>query len=241
MSRKFILERDYHEEGEKLYKKKTVALNPGITVLVGCNGIGKTTFLHQIRDRLKDYDIPCIEYDNLHDGGKQSVSKASFYSNFEFMAMAMQSSEGENIVLNIGKFASDLRKFIETGVPKENNTFAKAFKNFNDKEDKSKELISERWILLDAVDSGLSVDNIVDIKEQLFKTILENNFGNEIYIVISANEYEMARGEQCFDVYNGKYITFKDYEEYRNMILESKKWKEERVKLRKDLFQTYEE
>ena len=56
--------------------------------------------------------------------------------------------------------------------------------------------------MLDAVDSGLSVDNIVDVKEQLFKTILEYNYGNEIYIVISANEYEMARGEQCFDVYN---------------------------------------
>lgn len=83
---------------------------------------------------------------------------------------------------------------------------------------------------MDAVDGGLSVDNIVDIKEQLFKTILEHNFGNEIYIVISANEYEMARGEQCFDVYNGKYIIFKDYENYRNMILDWKKWKEERVK-----------
>ena len=95
-------------------------------------------------------------------------------------------------------------------------------------------IIPERWILLDAVDSGLSVDNIVDIKEGLFKTILEYNYGNEIYMVISANEYEMARGEQCFDVYNGKYITFKNYEEYRSMILESKKWKEERVKVMND-------
>lgn len=92
-----------------------------------------------------------------------------------------------------------------------------------------KEIPKERWILLDAVDSGLSVDNIIDLKEQLFKTILEEyNFGNEIYILISANEYEMARDEQCFDVYNGKYITFKDYEEYRKFILESKKWKEQR-------------
>lgn len=84
---------------------------------------------------------------------------------------------------------------------------------------------------MDAVDSGLSVDNIVDVKDLLFKTILEYNYGNDIYIVISANEYEMARGEQCFDVYNGKYVTFNDYEEYRNMILERKEWKEERVKV----------
>lgn len=84
--------------------------------------------------------------------------------------------------------------------------------------------------MLDAVDSGLSVDNIVDVKEQLFKTVLEYNYGNEIYIVVSANEYEMARGEQCFDVYNGEYITFENYEDYRKMILESKKWKIEREK-----------
>ena len=47
--------------------------------------------------------------------------------------------------------------------------------------------------------------------------------------MVSANEYEMANGEQCLDVYNGKHITFKDYDEYRNMIPESRKWKEERI------------
>lgn len=61
MSRKFVLEKDYYEEGVNLYKKKTVTINSGVTVLVGCNGIGKTTFLHQIRDRLKKQNIPCIQ------------------------------------------------------------------------------------------------------------------------------------------------------------------------------------
>ena len=81
---------------------------------------------------------------------------------------------------------------------------------------------------MDAIDSGLSIDNIVDIKEYLFKTVLENNFGKEIYILVVAKEYEMARGENCFDVRNGKYIKFKDYENYRNFVLKSKEWKEER-------------
>ena len=57
MSRKFVLEKDYYEEGVNLYKKKTVTINSGVTVLVGCNGIGKTTFLHQIRDRLKKQNL----------------------------------------------------------------------------------------------------------------------------------------------------------------------------------------
>ena len=88
-----------------------------------------------------------------------------------------------------------------------------------------KKIPAERWIFLDAIDSGLSVDNIVDVKEYLFNTILKCNYGNEIYIIVSANEYEMARGEQCFDVYNGKYITFNNYEEYRQFVIESKEWK----------------
>jgi hypothetical protein len=105
--------------------------------------------------------------------------------------------------------------------------FAKCFGN-TDNDESEKEPVKERWILLDAIDSGLSVDNIVKLKEELFKTILEYNEGNEIYIIVSANEYEMARQEQCFDVYNGKYITFNDYEEYRQFILETNEIKLQR-------------
>lgn len=231
MSRKFTLERDYYDEGFNLYKKKTITIRPGVTILVGCNGIGKTTLLHQIRDKLKEEKIPYITFDNLKDGGSHSISEAGFYGNFGFMATAMCSSEGENIVMNICNLAARLREFVDKGEdPKEkiHIKLAKSIREINGEEIEEPEIPKERWILLDAVDSGLSVDNIVDIKEQLFKTILEYNYGNEIYIVISANEYEMARGEQCFDVYNGKYLTFKDYEEYRNLVLQSKEWKNQR-------------
>lgn len=234
MSHKFILERDYYDEGFNLYKNKTVIINPGLTVLVGCNGIGKTTFQKQIKNRLKKLNIPYIGYDNLHDGGSSSVSKASFYGNYSFMASAISSSEGENIVLNMKQLASELGYFVKTGITKDSNPFVDVFKSLDGTQEETQETIpAERWILLDAVDSGLSVDNIIDIKEHLFKTIFKHNFNNEIYIIVSANEYEFARGEQCFDVYNGKYIQFKDYEEYRNMILESKKWKSERYKKEK--------
>ena len=231
MIRKFELERDYYDEGFNLYKKKTIIIKPGVTVLVGCNGIGKSTLLRQIKDNLKKENIPYITFDNLKDGGSNSISEASFYGNFGFMATAMCSSEGENIVMNICNLAARLREFVDKGEdPKERKhiQLARSIAQINGEKIEESEIPKERWILLDAVDSGLSVDNIVDIKEQLFKTILEYNYGNEIYIVISANEYEMAPGEQCFDVYNGKYITFKDYEEYRDMVLQSKKWKYQR-------------
>ena len=88
---------------------------------------------------------------------------------------------------------------------------------------------NERWILLDAIDSGLSVDNIVDIKEYLFKTILEDA-GDQVVvrIIISANEYEICRNEQCMDVHTGKYRTFKGYESYRKFILKSREIKDKR-------------
>ena len=170
-------------------------------------------------------------FDNLHEGGSKSVSEASFFGDFGFLATAIQSSEGENIVMNMGKLAARLGKFVKDGEdPKEKEyiQLARSIAQISGEEVAEVEIPKERWILIDAVDSGFSVDNIVDLKEQLFKTILEYNYGNEIYIVISANEYEMARVEQCFDVYNGNYVRFKDYEEYRNFVLQSKEWKNKR-------------
>lgn len=137
----------------------------------------------------------------------------------------------QNIVMNIGNLAARLKQFLETGEdPKEKkyNQLAHHFAKANEEGTEEKEIPNERWILLDAVDSGLSVDNVTDIKEQLFKMILGHNYENDIYIVISANAYEMARSEQCFDVYNGKYVKFADYEEYRHFVLKSKEWKRSR-------------
>ena len=53
--------------------------------------------------------------------------------------------------------------------------------------------------------------------------------GKNIYIIIAANEYELARNADCFDVNAGKYIRFNDYEEYRTFIINSRKKKEARI------------
>lgn len=230
MSRKIILEPDYYGEGEKLYKKKSVTFEEGVTVLVGCNGIGKTTLLHQIKDNLRKNKIPYMEYDNLHDGGSNARAQAGFEENFAFLATSMCASEGENIIMNIGQFAGKLRNFILTG--KNENHYHRLIESFQaltDENKKEEHIPDERWILLDAVDSGLSVDNIVELKEYLFNTILNDDHGKKVYIVVSANEYEMARGENCINVYECKNIKFNDYEEYRKCILESKKYKEKRL------------
>lgn len=231
MSRKFKVNENPYDSGVELFQKKTMTINPGVTVLVGCNGIGKTTLLKLIENELKKKDIPVAHFDNLSDGGSSSRSESLYYGDFEFFAECLQSSEGENIVLNLVNLSKKLGIFIRTGQYNlRKNKLAAAFASAagNDKDNTEKKISNERWILFDAVDSGLSVDNILDLKEGLFKTILENEKEKEVYILVSANEYEMASGESCFDVYHGEYLSFKAYEEYKSFIIDSRKWKEDR-------------
>ena len=85
------------------------------------------------------------------------------------------------------------------------------------------------FVLLDAIDSGFSVDNILDLKEYLFNTILKDcNGKRDVYIICSANEYELCNGERCFDVQNAKYIEFKNYDEYKEFIFKSRENKDKR-------------
>ena len=220
--KKIKIDKDYYEEGTELFKKKSATIHPGVTVLVGCNGTGKTTLLYQISNFLKKEKIPHIRYDNLTNGGNGAAGEALSNNDYELFANLKFSSEGESIMTNLSVFAARLLYFVKTGNDKANPFFG-VFKQDEEKMATS----NERWILLDAIDSGTSIDNIVEIKH-LFNTILENNFGKEIYIIVSANSYEMTTDEQCYDVYNGKYITFSSYEEYREFIIDSRRKKDRR-------------
>lgn len=217
---------------ERIYSRKMVEIEPGVTVLVGCNGAGKTTLLMCMEAGLKEKGIPYIKFDNLHDGGSKAISAAAFHEDFEFVATSVCSSEGENISMNIVQLSKKVAYFMKHGEVKDGfeglRKLMDELARDEDDEAEEKESVKERWILLDAVDSGFSIDNILDFKEYFLKPVLEYGFGNEIYIVISANSYEMANREQCLDVYSGEYVTFKDYEEYKKFILETRERKEKR-------------
>ena len=115
--RKIDIWRDPFDSGYHLCEKENIEFKEGFTVLVGCNGSGKTTMLHNIKEKVKKEDIPVLEYNNLHDGGSKSISEAFFDGDYEFGAMAMTSSEGENINIMLGNLASKLGRFIHTGEP----------------------------------------------------------------------------------------------------------------------------
>lgn len=205
MSRHFMLCDDWYGDDVKIFKKNNIEIKTGVTVLVGCNGAGKTTLLHQIKQKLENENIPVLLHDNKTEGERRLKDRSVFSGDFETVARLMMNSEGENIVNVLEDVARKMGR-LTRDYPDSN----------------------EIWFLFDAIDSGLSIDNVIDIKEQLIPIVIEHNSDKDIYFVISANSYEFARNENCLDVINGKYIRFKDYEDYRDFILNSKKQKLER-------------
>lgn len=208
MSREFKIDKDFYIEGEIIFNKDEFIIEPGLTVLVGCNGSGKTSLLNGIKETLENENIEFIYFDNRTQGDDRAVSHAGFIGDFDFLASAVMSSEGENIMLNLGKTVEKIGKKLR------NN-------------------LSEFWILMDAVDSGFSIDGILDLKN-VFNLILNDNRNTDIYIVAAANCYELANNESCFDVTNCEYISFKDYDEYKQFIINSRKLKDIRYKKTKE-------
>ena len=199
MSRKFKISTKYYGD-RKIYKKATVEINPGITVLVGCNGSGKTTFLHQLKTTLEKGNIPVIYYDNLYEGGSRAKESAMFYGDIQLCGNLMLSSEGEQITLNLGTAARKIGSLL-------------------------REDSDEYWILLDAIDSGLSVDQVQDVKRDLLHMVMEYEKGKIIYFVVSCNEYEMCVDEPCFNVTEGKYVSINSYDDYKAEILKTREYK----------------
>lgn len=200
----FDVLRDYHDIGADILAKDRLTIYPGLTVLVGCNGAGKSTLIHQLSNILETENIPWLEYNNLQDGGHHAMGWATFQNQYSKVATMALSSEGENIIINFGDFAKKIGELV-----------------------RKQESGSSVWVFMDALDSGMSIDNIVEVKD-FFKFVKNQDPDKEFYFIVAANEYEMARGETCFDVNSGEYIAFADYEDFRLFILESRKLKDKR-------------
>ena len=226
---KIPIVRDPYNPHEYIYTKKEFEFKPGVTVLVGCNGCGKSTLLRHMKEYLKSKKVPVISFDNLHDGGSNARSLAAYEGDFTYAATSTCSSEGENIILSLGRIAQTLRPFIQTGESQDRgDRLCKAFARAVWGDENEPEIPNERWLLFDAIDSGLSVDNVIDVKEYLFKTILEDAGDTKIYIVCACNEYELANGEQCMDTHTGKYVNLRTYEAYKKFVLKSREIKDKR-------------
>jgi hypothetical protein len=130
-----------------------------------------------------------------------------FHSNIDFLSISLCSSEGENIYNVMGDVVKEMGRITRQNPKAE-----------------------ELWFLFDALDSGLSIDVIDEMKTDLFDFVIEQNLDKDVYIIVSANGYEFANGERCYDVANCKEVSFKDYDDYRKFILKSKEQKLKRNK-----------
>ena len=208
MEHNFKISKDWYGDGNNIYKRASVTIKDGLTILCGCNGCGKTTLLHQIKAQLEQEQIPVLSFDNLSDGGSRLRQKKLWMGDTSFTATSLLSSEGENIVMGTGDFARKMGGFV-----------------------RSHESAKEIFFLLDAIDSGLSIDNVIDLKRDLFSVVIDDcrNRGITAYIIVSANEYELARSEdQCLDTLNLKYRKFPTYEAFRRYIITTRKAKSRR-------------
>lgn len=198
---------DYYSESDGIFLKRKISLCPGLTILVGCNGTGKTTFLQMIDETCREKGIPIFRYNNIRDGGHVGLNRLLSGGDIKGFARNIQSSEGENIVNNLAISVPEIGKFVRSN-------------------ENAKQLV----ITIDAIDSGLSIDGIVELKTALFQTIIKDckSHDQDVYIVAAANSYEMANGESCLDVRNGKYKTFKCYEDYRAFVLKTREVKDKR-------------
>lgn len=212
--RTFKLYLDYYDCGN-LYIRRSHTFHEGLTVLVGCNGAGKSTTLNQLSYIMREDGTPYFKFDNVQDGGSrqwQGIMEGFFGgSRIDDIVSMYNSSEGEKIQQNmVVKLRNRLGKIISKAV-----------------ETESKEL----FILCDAVDSGASIDNIIEIKD-FFRTIIKDQKernGLSVYVIVSANSYEMANGEDCYDVNHNRYLKFMSYQTYKNFVLRSRKFKNRRI------------
>lgn len=228
MERFIKIPKDFYDSGFDICKEDGIFFQEGVSILVGCNGTGKSTVIKCIKKELDQNNIPFIKHDNYRENNKSNImDRALEKGQFDILSASAMSSEGENIDISLGLTLQIIRDFLING---KSNDFGNIFKYIRDDNDTNKELSKERWILFDAVDSGYSIDNIVTFKE-VINIILDDSkkLGVNTFIVIAANSYEMAVDLPCIDIWTGNYIKFSSYSNYKSYILETKNRKNERL------------
>lgn len=224
------LEKCPYEKGDILFLKGSVEIPEGLTVITGCNGSGKSTLLYDIEKRYKgNDDWYIVSYREKEDGRGNSMSSYIFSGDYQAVASVFSASEGEAVFRNYAKKVyQEIAAFRDTKIVSRNPENIGLLRYKYIRMDKAKNLL----VILDGIDSGVSLDMTIDIKNFLH-TILKDLHTRipevPVYILVSSNSWEFCEGERCLDARSLKFKEFSSYEEYRKYILDSRKKKEHRL------------
>lgn len=105
--------------------------------------------MHFLKDKCHTEKIPLFYYDNYSEGGAAAKSKYLLYEDMTALGTAFSSSEGQQIYMNFSYMMGSLGQFIQ-------------------KHKDKKQIV----LAFDAIDSGLDLANIADIKEFLENTVV---------------------------------------------------------------------
>ena len=196
MARKFIIPSIYEPaETDSVTLKEN-----DITILVGKNGYGKTSFLYGIEEAFKkDNTVTIVSWSDSKYGRDAGRSILGFHEDYEGLASMAFVSEGQTMMSSFARFfmqraggASRRRK------PGQDTMF----------------------LLVDQLDSGLDSHQIRYIKEVIRNIVIPDMTGQGItvFIIMSANSYELVMGEDCLDPMTRKHLKFKTIQEYMDYI-----------------------
>ena len=149
-----------------------------------------------------------MKFSNLTHGADRLKSECTLIGDFETLATIMQSSEGECINIAFGRVLSKGKALLKYCTDN-NMPFV---------------------LFLDAVDSGMSINNIRCVKTVL-KVIIDNcrDCNVDPYIITTANSYDMCYMNnlfdsdifRCLDVYTFSHKVFKTYDSYVEFIMKT--------------------
>ena len=203
---KLKINKDYYDEGIEMYSTEEISLNPGVTILAGCNGYGKSTLISIVKGYCKNNDIQLLQYDSEKLNSVHRNMELFLHTNqFEKLALLTSLSEGEKLTQGFSDILSQVGAFVRQR-----------------KEDKK-----PFFITFDAVDSGLSIDEQIEYNK-VFHMIHEDIKGLDGYILVTSNNYELTKGFDCMDVYDGSTVKFDNYEDYKEFILKAREIKNRR-------------
>ena len=184
------------------YLNKTIctSISPGLTIIVGRNGYGKTTFLRSLEEQITEASTPCVSWNDNEYGRSVGKDRMLHADNMAGLASMMCRSEGETMLASFSEFF-----MVKAGAAVRH--CAKHYK-------------SEIFFLIDQIDSGLDIYQLDEIKDVINNTIIPDLESRHIagYFLMTANSFEVAEGEDCLDPVTGKHYRFDTLAEYRSYI-----------------------